>query len=143
MIKYRFCSGFVTAARDNIRYWCNFTHNRRKRVFTFGGDGDFENNNYIQPDLVMLRYEEVDVRKRNDDKWIETGSHFGCNDDNETIGLIKRLTEGGNQLPDNYLIEVCIYVYHFTNVYRGMLGQENHNCYIIFHGFGRKRKRNY
>jgi hypothetical protein len=94
-------SDLVQIARESILYWCEFTHNKRKSVFKFGGDGNFENNNYIEPDLVSLRYDEVAPRQGNDERWIETGDHFGCGN------LIERLTNDMNKhLPVNYLIEV-------------------------------------
>ena len=90
-------------ARENIRYWCNIAQNNRNKVFTFGGEGDFEGNNYIQPDLVVLKFDAVTERKLHDERWVETGEHFGSEE------LIKKITSDNNKLPANYVIEVCAF----------------------------------
>lgn len=92
----------MESARDNIRYWCNIAQNKRKQVFTFGGEGDFEDNNYIQPDLVALKCDEVGAQRANDERWTEVGEHFGCEE------LVEQITNDNNKLPANYLIEVCV-----------------------------------
>jgi hypothetical protein len=75
-----FCifSGLVESSRESIRYWCNHEQNKRKKLFTFGGDGNF--NNYVPPDLVSLKCEEVTISKEINKRWTETGDHFGCDD---------------------------------------------------------------
>ncbi len=44
----------MESARDSIRYWCNFAQNKRKKVFIFGNDGDFETDKYIQSDKLRI-----------------------------------------------------------------------------------------
>jgi hypothetical protein len=94
----------VQFARDNIRYWCNHNQNKRKKVFTLGGEGDYEGSNYVPPDLVMLQCDEIAKQKGNDGRWIENVEHFSCEE------LIKQITNDNiNLVPANYLIEVRVF----------------------------------
>jgi hypothetical protein len=95
-------SNLAKCARDSIYYWCNRAQNKRQKVFKHGGDANFYDNNYIAPDLVSLKCDEMASREGNEGRWIEDGEHFDCN------GIIERITKSITtaKLPINYLIEV-------------------------------------
>jgi hypothetical protein len=79
----------------------------RKNVFAFGGEGSFENNNYIQPDLMSLEYVTTETQNDNCGQLIETGEHLDCDEFIEP--LIRFINDDNNNLPVNILIEASVY----------------------------------
>jgi hypothetical protein len=127
----------LKSIRENIRHWCDWSQIKRKNTFTYGGEGNFENNNYIRPDLVTLKICEKIVRNVAEGQWIETDDRFDSDD------LITRIIDADNKLPGNYIIEVNFILYFTQNqncYYRDTPALENRNCYITLRIFGQTIK---